>query len=160
MGTEFFAAPVMTGVVAAVGAAGAAAVVTTGPRHDPASVDTGSTAAVVRRWVDQDRVLPRVAAAVTHGGAGTVTGALCHGVPLVVVPQGADQFANARRVEDLGVGIAVAPGAPQAELDSAVASVLRDPGYRAAAQRIARETALLPGVDEAAHLVARVAAPS
>ena len=111
MGTEFFSSPVMSRIVGAVGAAGAAAVVTTGPGHDPAALDTGSTAVVGRRWVDQDRVLPLVAAVVSHGGAGTVAGSLCHGVPLVVVPQGADQFGHARRVEELGVGIAVPPSA-------------------------------------------------
>ena len=136
MGTEFFSNHVMSRIVSSVGAAGAVAVVTTGRGHDPAVLDTGSTDVVRRRWVDQDRVLSRVAAVVSHGGAGTVAGALCHGVPLVVVPQGADQFAHARRVEELGVGIAVPPSASNSELDNAVASVLHDERFRTATLEI------------------------
>ena len=94
-------AAVMTRIVAGIGAAGAAAVVTTGTGHDPAAIATnGGTPVIVRRWIDQEAVLPRVDAVVTHGGAGTVAGALCRGLPLVVVPQGADQFA--RRVAGRG----------------------------------------------------------
>ncbi len=156
MGTEFFSNHVMSRIVRAVGAADAVAVVTTGRGHEPSALDTGSTDVVSRRWVDQDHVLSRVAAVVSHGGAGTVAGALCHGVPLVVVPQGADQFAHARRVEELGVGIAVPPSASDSELDDAVASVLHDERFRAAALEIARETALLPGVDVAARHVEEI----
>ncbi len=153
MGTEFFSTHVMARIISAVGATGAGAVVTTGNEHDPSTIASGSTPVVMRRWIDQDQVLSRVAAVVSHGGAGTVAGALCRGVPLVVVPQGADQFAHARRVEELGVGIAVLPSASDSELDDAVASVLHDERFRAAAVEIARETALLPGVDVAARLI-------
>ena len=156
LGTEFFDAGVMRRVVGAVVAVGAAAVVTTGPSHDPGTIETGSATVVVRRWIDQDRLLPHVAVVISHGGAGTVSGALCHGVPLVVVPRGADQFAHARRVEELGVGIAVSPAALESQLDDVVASVLCDPRFADAARDIARETARLPGVDAAARVVERI----
>ena len=45
-----------------------------------------------------------VDAVVTHGGAGTTLGALAFGVPLLVLPQGADQYANAERVVAAGAG--------------------------------------------------------
>ncbi len=153
MGTEFFDAAVMTRIVAGIGAAGAAAVVTTGASHDPSAIATSATPLVARRWIDQETVLPCVDAVVTHGGAGTVGGALCHGLPLVVVPQGADQFAHARRVEELGVGVAVARSAPESAIAAALTAVLRDAKYRDAALEIARATALLPGVDAAARAV-------
>jgi vancomycin aglycone glucosyltransferase len=94
----------------------------------------------------------RVAAVVHHGGAGTTTIAALAGTPQVVVPQIYDQHYWARRVHDLGIGIAHAPGAPTAEsltvaLEHALrpkvaaralsvaAGVSRD-GVRVAAQRL------------------------
>lgn len=50
------------------------------------------------RWL-----FPRVAAVVHHGGAGTTAAALRAGVPMVVVPHANDQFAWARRAQELGV---------------------------------------------------------
>jgi len=49
-------------------------------------------------------LLPRVAAAVHHGGAGTTAASLRAGVPTVIVPFHGDQFFWARRVQELGAG--------------------------------------------------------
>ena len=57
----------------------------------------------------------RVATAVHHGGAGTTTLAALSGVPQVVVPQMYDQRYFARRIEELGVGVAHAAGVPTTE---------------------------------------------
>jgi vancomycin aglycone glucosyltransferase len=57
----------------------------------------------------------RVAAAVHHGGAGTTTVAAQAGVPQVVVPQIYDQHYWAKRVADLGIGTAHAPGVPNSD---------------------------------------------
>jgi vancomycin aglycone glucosyltransferase len=57
----------------------------------------------------------RVAAVVHHGGAGTTTAAALAGAPQVIVPQMYDQRYWAERVEQLGIGIAHAAGAPSAE---------------------------------------------
>jgi vancomycin aglycone glucosyltransferase len=57
----------------------------------------------------------RVSAIVHHGGAGTTTIAALAGAPQVVVPQIWDQHYWAKRVQQLGIGIAHAPGAPTAD---------------------------------------------
>jgi vancomycin aglycone glucosyltransferase len=49
-------------------------------------------------------LLPRVAAVIHHGGAGTTTAAARAGRPQVVVPHILDQFYWAHRVEALGIG--------------------------------------------------------
>jgi vancomycin aglycone glucosyltransferase len=51
----------------------------------------------------------RVAAVVHHGGAGTTTATAHAGAPQVVVPQMYDQHYWAQRVEQLGIGTALAP---------------------------------------------------
>lgn len=50
-------------------------------------------------------LLPRVAAAIHHGGAGTTHSALRAGVPQVIVPHLLDQYYWARRVPALGIGV-------------------------------------------------------
>ena len=57
-----------------------------------------------RRYVPFGAVLPRTAALVGHGGIGTCAQGLAAGVPQVVASLAHDQFDNAGRIEDLGVG--------------------------------------------------------
>ncbi|WP_410594105.1 macrolide family glycosyltransferase [Amycolatopsis sp. lyj-23] len=54
--------------------------------------------------VPQLAVLEAASAFVTHAGMGGATEALWFGVPTVAIPQAADQFGNADRLEALGVG--------------------------------------------------------
>jgi UDP:flavonoid glycosyltransferase YjiC (YdhE family) len=85
-------------------------------------------------------VLPRCAAVVCHGGAGTMLGALAHGLPLLMLPRGADQHDNARRVVAAGAGLELAEVTPRA----GAAAVERLPALRPPAERIAAEIAALP----------------
>ncbi|MGA5132398.1 glycosyltransferase [Streptomyces olivoreticuli] len=62
--------------------------------------------------VNQRALFRRVAAVVHHGGAGTTTAAAASGTPQVIVPQMFDQFYFAHRVDRLGIGTALPPGAP------------------------------------------------
>jgi len=58
----------------------------------------------VSEYVPYDRLLPRVAAVVHHGGAGTTAAGLRAGKPTVICPFVADQPFWGRRVAALGVG--------------------------------------------------------
>jgi len=49
-------------------------------------------------------LLPRVAALVHHGGIGTISQAMRAGIPQLIRPMAHDQFDNAVRVRELGVG--------------------------------------------------------
>jgi UDP:flavonoid glycosyltransferase YjiC (YdhE family) len=122
----------------------------------------GLTNSAADYGVDQDRVsfvgftaldclLRDVDLVVTHGGAGTTFGALAAGIPLVVVPQAADQFLQADRVAAAGAGLAVLPDAatPQA-VARAVATVLAEPSFLASAGAVAAEIAEMPSPDAVA----------
>jgi UDP:flavonoid glycosyltransferase YjiC (YdhE family) len=75
----------------------------------------------------------------------------------VTIPIGADQPLNAARCEALGVGPALdALRAMSADVRDAVAAVLGDPAYRAAAERVRDEIAALPGPDHALALLERL----
>jgi len=96
---------------------------------------------------------------VTNGGSGTVTAALAHGLPLVVVPITADQPENAARCTALGLGRVVLPADLTPETArQAVQAVLGDPACRAAAARMRDAIAALPGPEHAVALLERLAA--
>lgn len=102
-------------------------VVTTGRDRDP--VDLGPLPAHIRAeaFVPQGWLLPKTDLVVSHGGSGSVIGALAHGAASIVMPLGADQPDNADRVEALGVGRRVDPMTiTAAELTAAVEEVLAD----------------------------------
>jgi UDP:flavonoid glycosyltransferase YjiC (YdhE family) len=124
--------------------------VTVGNERDPADLGPLPPNVHVARWLPQADVMPHAAAVVSHGGSGTVQGALAHGVPMANLPLFADQPYNARRVEELGAGIAV--DEPE-RLTGAVARLLDDPRYRAAARAIADEIEELPPVDAVVGIV-------
>ncbi len=58
-------------------------------------------------WAPFERILPRAAAIVHHGGIGTSARALQAGIPQVIVPQAHDQFDNAQRLSRLGISATV-----------------------------------------------------
>lgn len=80
----------------------------------------------------QDDLLAEADVLVCGGGHGIVAKSLLHGVPLVTVPGGGDQWEIANRVVRQGSGRLIRPLTAEA-LTAAVGAVLADPGYRAAA---------------------------
>jgi rhamnosyltransferase subunit B len=54
-------------------------------------------------------VMPRAAAVIHHGGAGTMIRAMAAGVPQLVLPFGGDRPDNAARIEKLHIGVHVRP---------------------------------------------------
>src|SRR5262249_52436047 len=98
-------------VLSAVGGAGARVLGAVGAAVDPAALGSLDPGIHVEQWVDQTDVLAEASVVVCHGGSGTTLGALAAGVPLVMVPQFADQFVNGERIASSGAGRCVAPAA-------------------------------------------------
>ncbi len=120
---------------------------TIGDRRDPAELGTLPRSVRVERWMPQAGVMAHASAMVGHGGSGSTLMALAAGVPLALVPLFVDGPSNARRVAELGAGIALERGPD--ELAGAVAELLMDPGHRAAASAVAAEISALPPVADA-----------
>nr|QMX78319.1 glycosyl transferase [Streptomyces youssoufiensis] len=74
-----------------------------GKYTDPAALGEIPANVEVHAWVPQVAVLRQADAFVTHAGMGGCSEGLDSGVPMIAVPQGADQFANADRLVELGV---------------------------------------------------------
>ena len=113
---------------------------TVGPNGDPAELDVDPARARIERFVPLSDLLTGVSAVVAHGGGGTFLAALSRGLPLLLLPQGADQFLNARQVASAHAGIVLLPEqATPAAIGSALQRALTDRSLRAAAQRVAEE---------------------
>ena len=99
----------------------------------------------VERYVPQSVLLPHCDIVVNHGGSGSVIGALAHGLPLVVLPMGADQLPNAQRCERLGVGVVLdAVRVTPRSVRDTTSALLRDAQAREAAERIRDEGRIAP----------------
>ena len=108
----------------------------------------------VEQWVDQDAVLARCTAVVSHGGSGTFLGALAHGLPQLCLPQAADQFRNAEGGIRSGAALVLAPAETTPDsVRSAVERLLSDPAIRAGAERVAAEITAMPGPDDVVSLL-------
>jgi len=90
---------------------------------------------IVRNHVAQLDLLKHVDVFVTHAGMNSMHEGLYFGVPLVVVPQQMEQFANALQVKRSGTGIVIGDTPPYgrvtaSELRAAVDHLLADPSYK------------------------------
>jgi UDP:flavonoid glycosyltransferase YjiC (YdhE family) len=76
------------------------------------------------------------------------------GLPQVCLPQGADQFLNAKAVATSGAGLSITPDAASGDsIREAVATVLSDEFYRKAAHRVAASIESMPPVEDVAAVL-------
>ena len=109
LGTLFHDPVVLSSILRGLGDLNVNILATVGPNGDPAELDVDPSRVHIERFVPLSDLLTGVSAVVAHGGAGTVLAALSRGLPLVLLPQGADQFLNARRVASAHAGIVLLP---------------------------------------------------
>jgi MGT family glycosyltransferase len=134
LGTVFNADPRLLHTFAtALAPLGGTVVVATG-QTDPAALDPLPANVIARRFVPQPEVLARAALFVTHGGMNSVNEAMYAGVPMLVVPQGADQPMVARRVVELGAGLSIgSEHAAEHSVRALARRLLDEPRFRSAA---------------------------
>ena len=85
----------------------------------------------------------------SHAGRRTMLGAICSGVPMVVVEIGADQPINARRAADPGIAIALTTTKTTvSRLHDATETVLRDGSYRAMARSFREERDMMDPIEQ------------
>ncbi|MEV0495802.1 glycosyltransferase [Streptomyces atratus] len=157
-------------VLASVSGLPARVLLTTGPLTDVSDFGPVPRTVHVERWVPQADVLGSASLVLCHGGSGTVYSALDAGVPLVCVPLFADQPTNAGLVTGAGAGLTVTADEPGqgpagfgpdgvARLRAAVELVLREPSYRAGAERLAAEMRATPTAGELLDSLGAAPAP-
>lgn len=94
---------------------------------------------VVKQFVPQLEILQNADVFITHGGLNSVNGGITYGVPMIALPQAADQFQIAERLQELKAGYIVhkSPVTPQV-LQQNVIRILADTQVRANIATIAR----------------------
>jgi MGT family glycosyltransferase len=141
----------MQRLVDLLAAGGYRAIVSKGPQHEQISLREGQTGAEV---VPQPALLPQVDAVITHGGNNTVTECLHFGKPMVVLPLFWDQYDNAQRMHELGLGVRLPTFEfEDAQLGEAIDGLLAD---EALAERLGAISSRLrdgPGTERAADLI-------
>ncbi len=134
-------------------------VATVGRQIDPDVFGAQPPHVHIERFIPQSTLLPLCDLVVSHGGSGSVIGALAHGLPMVLLPMGADQPHNARRCQELGLAEVLDPvQASPAGVRDATAAVLREASYRQRAEQMRAEIAALPDASAAMDLLERLVA--
>jgi len=133
------------------------AILTIGSDNDPADFGPLPGHIHVERFIPQSLLLPFCDAVVNQGGT-AILPILAHGLPLLVLPQGANQFHNAQACVTAGVGRRLLPGevSPDA-VRRDVGALLHDPGLREAARKVQAELASMPGPERGVELLMQLA---
>jgi MGT family glycosyltransferase len=92
---------------------------------------------IVKNYVPQTEVLKCAKLFITHGGMNSTHEGLYYGVPLIVIPQSADQPIIAGQVTNIGAGIKLQmQGMTAKQLREAAEQVLNNPSFHKAVAKI------------------------
>jgi MGT family glycosyltransferase len=130
-------------------------IVSMGPCHDELELADNMVGA---EFLPQTSILPLVDVVITHGGNNTTTEALHFGKPMIVLPLFWDQYDNAQRVHESGLGIRLDTyTCSKDELRSAIDRLVDDGALRSRLAEISREIQARGGVTRAADLIEELA---
>lgn len=133
-------------------------VVTIGPGVDRARFAAQSAHVFLAPYLPHALLLPRCRLVVSHGGAGAMLGALTYGLPQLFLPQGGDQFVNARAGEQAGVALVLsAQRLSPAGVREAALRLLSETSFTLAAKALQAEIAAMPSAEQ---LLPRLMAPT
>lgn len=128
-------AGILQNIIEAIGQLPYKALVTLGPAMEVGLKNTPPNV-MVRSFLPHSEVLPQCAAVITHAGHGTVIRSLAFGVPLICIPMGRDQTANAARVVYRGVGVRLNKKAGVRKIAKTIRNVVEHPGYQSKAKEL------------------------
>ncbi len=131
-------------------------IVTVGNNNDPADLGPQPDHVHVERFIAQSLILPHCDVVINQGGT-AILDILGHGLPILILPQGANQFHNARACAASGAGRVLLPDEVNARaVGVELRALLDEPGYRERAGVIQQEFLAMPGPDEAVRLLERL----
>jgi UDP:flavonoid glycosyltransferase YjiC (YdhE family) len=126
-------------------------IMTVGRSMDPLQFGPQPDHVRIEQYIPQTLLLPHCDALIFHGGYNSLQSAFWHGLPMVIIPQGAgDNLPTGWRCAAVGAGMLVEGTPPQPEaIRAAVKTILELPDYRARSQEFQREIKELPSLAEA-----------
>jgi MGT family glycosyltransferase len=126
-------------------------IVSKGPLHAEIELPPNMWGA---EFVPQASVIPQVDLVITHGGNNTTTECLHFGKPMIVLPLFWDQYDNAQRVDELGLGVRLDTyGCSGDELGSAIGRLLGDTALHTRLAASAARIRARDGLSAAADLI-------
>lgn len=134
-------------------------ILTVGQGNDPEALGPLPPNARAERYIPQSLLLRHCALVISHGGSGTMFATLAHGLPALMIPQGADQYINAEYCATAGVARRLFPWevSPDA-IREQVRTLLGQSPAREAAARLRAEIEAMPSPAEVAGGLRRLAA--
>lgn len=133
--------------------------ITIGFDKDPTSIGPLPGNVRVENYMPHSLLLPHCSVVICHGGAGSTLSSLALGLPLLVLPQGADQYVIGDLVQAAGAGLVLVPAEVNpASVRASVRALLDEPAYRLGACRLQCEIAAMPGPAEVVPLIEELAA--
>jgi MGT family glycosyltransferase len=109
---------------------------------------------VGEEFLPQTSILPQVDIVITHGGNNTVTEALYFGKPMVALPLFWDQYDNAQRIDETGVGVRLDTYRHEGdELVGAIDGLLADEALAGRLGSISKRLQAFEGTKRAADLI-------
>ena len=152
LGTTFNRSPdTFRAILAALESEPVNLIMTVGRSMEPQQFGPQPERIHIEQYIPQTLLLPHCDALVFHGGYNSLQSAFWHGLPVVVMPQGAgDNLPTGWRCAATGAGALIEENPPPpAAIRAAVRRVLDEPSYRATARRFGQAIRSLPGLDEA-----------
>jgi len=130
-------------------------VVSMGPQHEELTLADNMVGA---EFLPQPAILAHVDLVLTHGGNNTVTESLHFGKPMILLPLFWDQHDNAQRMDELGLGVRLAPYEVEpAELVRAIDRLLADDDLRNRLTRSSQRLQAHAGTEKAAGVIGSLA---
>ncbi len=131
-------------------------IVSMGPLHEEITLAPNMWGA---EFVPQASVIPLADLVITHGGNNTTTECLHFGKPMIVLPLFWDQYDNAQRVHELGLGVRLDTYRfTDADMHGALRRLLADEELRGRLRRAAAVIQQRQGVRKAAAIIEEAAA--
>jgi MGT family glycosyltransferase len=128
-------------------------IVSKGPLHEEIELADNMWGA---EFLPQTKLIPLVDLVITHGGNNTTTECFHFGKPMIVLPLFWDQYDNAQRVHELGLGARLDTyGFAEAELYDAIDRLLGDAALRDRLAAIGRDIRSRDGLRHAADVIER-----
>jgi UDP:flavonoid glycosyltransferase YjiC (YdhE family) len=132
-------------------------IVTVGPRGDPAVLGARPDNVHIEPFIPQSRLLPYCSVFINHGGSGALIGAANAGVPVLAIPQGADQFFNADVIQERGIGLRLLPDEVSPEtVRDATRALVEDPAYGQTIRGLRAAIDRMPTPDDIVPLLERL----
>ncbi|MEO3788266.1 nucleotide disphospho-sugar-binding domain-containing protein [Actinocorallia sp. B10E7] len=130
-------------------------IISQGPLHEEIELADNMWGA---EFLPQTQIIPLVDLVITHGGNNTTTESLHFGKPMILLPLFWDQYDNAQRVDELGLGVRLDTyGYSDEQMHGAIERLLGDTGLRARLAEAGARIRERDGLTRAADAIERAA---